>query len=276
VIDVALLPSGTVDTTLTSQSDLTYANSLLMPLTSFAQSQSQTSSTIDIWKLLNSLFVGYYWFILGDLGQSSPVTYNILNDFLLPSNFSQPLIRHPPTNNLFFNTTLAETVFSNIGLNDTALVDAITIPNWAANEPSPKFRWTYLCNQRQLKPVLDLIVSVFGLALSLLHGMYFVGIVLLGWILRRCGHEPGQTAARLEQNGSNRSGYPMFHRVGRWFREVFRRRGNRNQEQWEMVPGEGSNEEEQEGKELGMREEENKDEWTGEDDELNEWRYFGG
>jgi len=224
-----------------------------MPLTSFAQSQSQTSSTIDIWKLLNSLFVGYYWFILGDLGQTSPVTYNILNDFLLPSNFSQPLIHHAPTNNLFFNTTLAETVFSNIGLNDTALVDAITIPNWAVNELSPKFRWTYLCNQRQLKPVLDLIVSVFGLALSLLHGIYFVGIVLLGWILRRCGHEPGQTAARLEQNGSNSK-----------------------QEQWEMVPGEGSNEEEQEGKEQGMREEENKDVWTGEDDELNEWRYFGG
>jgi hypothetical protein len=245
-----------------------------MPLTSFAQAQSQTSSTIDIWKLLNSLFVGYYWFILGDLGQLSPVTYNILNDFLLPSNFSEPLINHMFTNNLFRNATLAETVFSNIGLNDTALVDAITIPKWAANEPLPKFRWTYLCNQRQLKPTLDLIVSVFGLALSLLHGIYFVSIVLLGWILRRCGHKPGQRAAGWERNGNNRSDFPLFRRVGRWFGEIFRRRGNRNGEEWEMVPREGNEYEQEEGEQRA--EEENEDPWVGEDDELNEWRYFGG
>jgi len=108
------------------------ANSLLMPLTSFAQAQSQPSPTIDSWKLLNSLFVGYYWFILGDLGQPSPVTYNFRSNFLVPSNFSQAPINHTSTNNLFLNTALAGTVFSDIGLHETALVDAITIPNWAA------------------------------------------------------------------------------------------------------------------------------------------------
>jgi hypothetical protein len=183
---VALSSDGTVDTTRTSQSDLVQANNLLAPLKSFAQ--SQTSPELDTWKLLNGLFVGYYWFVLGDLAQVSPVTYNTPSGFLVPSSFSQPAILHPSTNNLFLNTTLARTVFSNIGLNGTgaAIVDAITIPNWGATtKPLPKFRWLYLCNQRQLKPWLDLIVSVFGLALSLLHVVYSVGIIVLGWIMSR-------------------------------------------------------------------------------------------
>jgi len=193
VINVALSSTGIIDTVRTSQSDLAQANNLLLPLTSFAQAQSQAGSTIDIWKLLNGLFVGYYWFILSDLGQDRPVTYNILNDFLLPSNFSQPLINHTSTNNLFLNTTLAGTVFSNIGLDETFLVDAITIPNWAqAKLPLPTLRWTYLCNQRQLKPALDLIVSVFGLALSLLQSIYFVGIEVFEWIFSREGNRPSR------------------------------------------------------------------------------------
>jgi len=186
IINVALSPDGAVDTVRTSQSDLAQANSLLVPLKSFAQ--LQTSSVIDIWKLLNGLYVGYYWFVLGDLGQTSPVTFNNSADFLVPLNFSQPLVNHTPTNNLFLNTTLAETVFFNIGLNETAFVSAVTIPNWAAKERLPKFRWTYLCNQRQLKPSLDLVVSVFGLALSLLHSIYVVGLILFGWILSCSGH----------------------------------------------------------------------------------------
>jgi hypothetical protein len=136
IIGVNLFPNGTVDTLRTSQSDLTEANKLLRPLTSFAQ--SQTNVTIDIWKLLNSLFVGYYWFILGDLGQGSLVSYNVPGEFLVPESFSGSLIYHTPKNNLFLNPALARTVFSDIGLNDTTLVNAITIPNWAANEPAPK------------------------------------------------------------------------------------------------------------------------------------------
>jgi hypothetical protein len=172
------------DTTRTSQSELAKANSLLVPLKSFAQ--SRTSPEVDIWKLLNSFFVEYYWFVLGDLGQVSPVTYNNSDGFLVPLNFSRPAILHPSTNNLFLNTTLAGTVFSDIGLNETGtdVVHAITIPNWgAAKKPLPKFRWMYLCNQRWLKPGLDLVVSVFGLALSLLHTIYGVGMKLLGGIL---------------------------------------------------------------------------------------------
>jgi hypothetical protein len=195
-----LSPNGTIDTNRTSQSDLALANSLLRPLTLFARAQSQTSPAIDIWKLLNSLFVGYYWFILGDLGQESPVSYNVPDDFLVSSNF-----KYSWTNNLFLNPTLAGTVFSNVGVNET-LVDALTIPNWAENEPLPKFRWTYLCNQRQLKPALDLVVSVFGLALSLLHSVYVVSILLFGWILWSYGHNADQAQVQPEAQGEGSGG----------------------------------------------------------------------
>jgi len=136
---------------------------------------------------------------LGDLGQASPVTFNNPANFLVPLNFSLPLINHTSTNNLFFNTTLARTLFSNIGLNEAA-VDAITTPGWAkGNERLAIFRWIYLCNQRQLKPTLDLVVSVFGLSLSLLHGIYTVLIALFGWIYSR--YPPPKTVAR-EEGGS--------------------------------------------------------------------------
>ena len=153
------------------------------------------------------------------------MTYNVLKDFLLPSNFSQPLIHHTSINNLFFNTTLAGTVFSNIGLNDTALVDAITIPNWAAMKP-PKFRWNYLCNQRQLKPTLHLIVSVFGLALSLLHSIYAVFLMLFGLILRTLGlgnWKQNREAARPDQHENNRPIGFWFERLGRGIVKVCRR-----------------------------------------------------
>jgi hypothetical protein len=42
-----------------------------------------------------------------------------------------------------------------------------------------------------------------------------------------------------------------------------------------MMPREGNEDEQEEG-EQRMGEEENEDPWVGEDDELNEWRYFGG
>lgn len=193
IVNIALSPEGTVDTIRTSQSDLAQATRLLTPLASFVQ--SQTNSTIDIWKLLNGLFVGYYWFILGDLGQTSPVNFNNSADFLVPLNTSEPLIYHAPTNNLFLNTTLAESVFSDIGLDET-IVGAITIPHWAANGPSPKFRWIYLCTEKVLKPFLPLVVSVFGLSFGLLSTIYLGGIQVFGWILSCTGHKRGRTDQR--------------------------------------------------------------------------------
>jgi hypothetical protein len=181
VINVTYLANGTVDSIRTPQSDFTQANLLLEPLESFVH--SHTSAEVDIWNLLGGLFVGYYWFVLADLGQSSPTTYNTPSQFFVSPIFSQPT-SHNDTNNPILYPSLSKTLYSNIGSNGSdeiaAVLDVVTTLN-SSVEADPTLRRIYLCNQRQLKPTLGLIVSVFGLSLSLLGSFYNVGVIILNW-----------------------------------------------------------------------------------------------
>jgi hypothetical protein len=57
-------------------------------------------STFDLWKLLNWIFVGYYWAFLADLGQVAPTAYD-----RTVANNPLPVI-YASTNNVFVNETL--------------------------------------------------------------------------------------------------------------------------------------------------------------------------
>lgn len=58
VINIAFLPDGSIDFNTTSANDLGLVNNLLQSLSDFAA--SRTAEVVDIWKVLNALFVGSY------------------------------------------------------------------------------------------------------------------------------------------------------------------------------------------------------------------------
>jgi hypothetical protein len=204
IIDIAYLPNGTIDFDHTSAGDFTQANSLLEPLLSFIQ--SQTNSTVDIWNIMNALFVGYYWFVLADLSQSSPTTYENSGQFLVPSNFSQP-VSHASANNIILNSTLSKIVFSQIGSNGSdelaAVVETVTRSNQTLGG-DPRIRRIYLCTLRQRKQFVNLIVSVFGVGFSLIATFYACGLEVL--TKGNIGREDGANNQREDGNGRERNG----------------------------------------------------------------------
>lgn len=191
IVDVAFLPNGSIDLSHTSTTDFTQASSLLLPLQSFIQ--TQTNSTIAIWNIMNALFLGYYWFVLADLGHSSPTTYENSGPFVVPSNFSQPT-SHSSTNNILLNSTLSNVVFSQIGSNGSdelaAVLDIVT----RSNQPlggDPRIRRIYLCILRQRKEFVILIVSVFGVGFSLIATFYSWSLFCLTRYRRAEGERNG-------------------------------------------------------------------------------------
>lgn len=212
IINVALTPNGSVDITHTAQPDLIRATTLLQPVLAFAKTQS--TSIVNVWKLLNALFVGWYWFVLADLGQISPTTYANSSTYLRPSDFSLP-VSYPSTNNILLNTGLSKDVFFDIGLNGSAVAlssfEILTTLNGSANpdaEGNPKIRRIYLCNVREVKGILSLLVSVLGLGFSLMGTFWRGGMFILTRIPSLTAGDPQilmnqtQTEDSLSMEGS--------------------------------------------------------------------------
>lgn len=185
VINIAYLPDGSIDFTRTPVDNHIQASNLLQPLVFFMQ--SQTSPDIDIWKLLNALFVGYYWFILADLGQSSPTLYAYTNSsqYFVPSNFSQP-VSYSALNNIIFNSTLANIVFGNIISNGSEIANSLHIATNATLSPDvdSRIRRIYLCTVMQAKPFVNLIVSVLGVGFGLILAFISYGLFMLKLLSR--------------------------------------------------------------------------------------------
>jgi hypothetical protein len=188
IIDISYSTNGSIDFTRTSIADFNQANTLLQPLLSLLQ--SRTNSSLNIWKVLNTLFIGYYWFILFDLGETSPTIYSNSSQYLVPLDFSQP-ISYPNTNNIILNSTLSTLIFSNTILDIRPdkveemddILEAIALFNGASNG-DPRIRRIYLCTERQRKQVMNLLVSVFGQGLGLIMAGLTIGLFLLAKFLR--------------------------------------------------------------------------------------------
>ena len=72
-IPVYFLPTGDIDNTRTSQSDLSAIGTILGPsLKVFNQTATQQGVNVDFWKLINFIFIGYHWLMLANLGQITP------------------------------------------------------------------------------------------------------------------------------------------------------------------------------------------------------------
>lgn len=71
-IPITFLPTGEIDTTRTSEQDMSRANSILAPTIQILQS---VIPGFDFWKLANWIFVSWYWMILYDFGQIGPTVH---------------------------------------------------------------------------------------------------------------------------------------------------------------------------------------------------------
>lgn len=190
-IPIVFLPTGDIDFTRTNPNDYILANNILRPTITLLR--AAINPTFDIWRLLNWVFVSFYWTILADLGQIAPTTYNLTN-FLEGSpvwiaNTSQPQQFFPPTNNIFVNETLFD-IYSAYLRNTLLPFDpAFKVPAFSSlsseNQLMPVetgFIPSYACLQRQWKGVLSAIISVLVADYALFFGPYHAYLWFFGWL----------------------------------------------------------------------------------------------
>jgi hypothetical protein len=184
ILNIYYSTDGSVNLTKTATTDFSLANNLLQPLVTILQSRS--NSSINIWTLLNSLFLRYYWFLLFDLGHTSPQIYSHSAKYVVPDDFSQP-ISYPTTNNVILNSSLADLIFRrNPVLTNPSpigeyrfvpggemgrVLDAISRFNGSVSGDS-RIRRIFLCTEKTRKHVMNLLVSVFGQGFGLITAFF--------------------------------------------------------------------------------------------------------
>jgi hypothetical protein len=96
---ISFLPTGKIDAIHTLPEILRNVTLILEPTIMLMQHISGDPA-FNIWKLLNFVFVSYYWLLLRDLGEIAPTAYNFsISDSPQTTIF-------PSTNNVFINETL--------------------------------------------------------------------------------------------------------------------------------------------------------------------------
>lgn len=189
-IPIAFLPTGEIDTTHTTTGNLTIANELLAPTIAIVRLLTGDSS-FDLWKLLNWMFVGYYWAFLADLRQVAPTAY----DRTVANN---PLpVTYASTNNVFVNETLFN-IYS-IYIQETILPiiqsfgSDISLFQWLVPlnnitrlyTTETTFLRTYSCSKREKKVWVSLLISVVAADYALIVGTYRLFLFIMGWNQRR-------------------------------------------------------------------------------------------
>ena len=154
------------------------------------------SPTIDIWRLINWVFVSFYWIILYDFGQVGPTMYPY-SGYTVPGspiaviNTSIPATFYPPINNIFVNNTLFE-IYSDYMRNTLLPIANVSLPEFSPLDSSNRldpaqaqFLRTYNCLRRQSKGALSGIISVLAANYALFFGACSLFLLIAGWIQRR-------------------------------------------------------------------------------------------
>jgi len=188
---IAFLPTGQVDMTLTSPSDLAAANQLLAPTIQLVN-QFATASNLqdfDFWVLISWIFVSHYWITLLDFGQLAPSTFTYNETTGAIESYAP--IRYPSTNNIFVNQTLFE-IYS-------AYLHNVIIPLFEYGDVFPSefsqlsdtnqltgrnlsLEILYSCTDLQLKTPGDLVISVLVADWAFISTFYALILLGGGWL----------------------------------------------------------------------------------------------
>jgi hypothetical protein len=177
-LNIAFLPTGSVDKEKTEDIDLALANSLLNSTISLLGFNGNTD---EFWRLLNWVVVSHYWIFLGSLGQVVPTTYVPTENWVYP-DFSQPTA-YPSTYNIFVNNTLfqiysaylRETIMPLLGFALASPFQPLSETNHL-NPSMSTFLRSYTCQFPKLKG--GWIFSVFAVDFAFISGAYKLAMFL--------------------------------------------------------------------------------------------------
>jgi len=194
ILHIAFLATGELDHANTKDTDLATANAILKPLTDPLKLLSLTTGMdLDIWRILNFIWIGSYWTILLDLGQISPVTYSQQPTQAFYTDDFSKVRSYAPTNNIFYNDTLF-TIYSTYLLKTFAPLMNATAPAAGfapltetnrINATETSFKRSYTCNVRRWKAPLTALVSILVAQYTLIRGGYSIVIFVATWFQKR-------------------------------------------------------------------------------------------
>ena len=175
---ICFLPTGEIDTIHTLSETLAKVNVILEPTISLMRLISGDPA-FDIWKCFNFLFVGYYWWLLADLGEIAPTAY----DYTIP---------YSPQTNTFqiYSAYIMNTIIpflNSFDANSTlGLLPLIPLNDATRLRPfETTLLRSYSCASREMKNWINLIVSVFAADYALIAGSYGLLVIVLSWSQKR-------------------------------------------------------------------------------------------
>ena len=164
--------------------------------------------TINIWELINWVYVVHYWSLLYDFGQVQPSLYKrsgLFPDIYVPNEY-------PDMNNIFINDTLFEIYglyFTNTivpllgGSNrDAYSFKALDLTN-QLKPVHVAFNVPYLCTQMQLKTPLSVLISVLSANYTFINPVFAFIMIFGGWYQRKQHPKEGTLFLLLELSLAN-------------------------------------------------------------------------
>jgi len=188
-LQISFLPTGEIDYTRTSSSDLISATSLISPII------AQLGPNIDPWKFLNWFVVSFYWLFLLDVGQSFPTTYTTKPQDIVVleiPNFLSP-VTHTSRNNILLNSTLRQgyATFMNdsilpfLNLSHIAPFQPIEGQDLSMIPGQRTFVRSYDCVFRQLRQGFSAFIQVLIADYVLLAGGFKVFCIIARMMQKR-------------------------------------------------------------------------------------------
>lgn len=188
MIPISFLPTGEIDTNHTSLADFHKANALLAPTASYMASITKNTA-FDLWKLINWVFVSYYWIFLADLGQTATTVYPQALNY-------DNSVQYSSENNIFVNETLFEIYSSYLKESILPLLrlmrPGLTLPEFLPLDDNNRLQpidisllRSYSCLERQLKGWASATISILVADYALIAGPYKLFIFVAGWLQRR-------------------------------------------------------------------------------------------
>jgi hypothetical protein len=205
---IFFLPTGQVDTTLTSPTDLNNANTALAPTIQLVSQAASHIPNFQFWELMNWMFVSHYWALLADFGQVAPATF-IYNVTTGTVESYTPVV-YSSANNIFVNDTLFD-VYHAYLLNTVLPLFGYVLPEFnPLNETNQlsnnnvSLKLLYSCTDLQLKSFQGFVVSIFVADWALITTLYALVLFAGAWYeqLHRqdgsiafdvCANRPGNT-----------------------------------------------------------------------------------
>lgn len=189
ILSICFLPTGEIDHTRTSSSDLIAATNLISPII------TQLGPITDPWKFLNWFVVSFYWLFLLDVGQPFPTTYTTKPQDIVVleiPNFLSP-VTHTSSNNLLLNSTLRQ-IYATF-MNDS-IMPFLNLSHIAPFQPiegqdvsmipgQRTFIRSYDCVFRQLRQGFSAFIQVLIADYVLLAGGFKAYCIIAGMLQKR-------------------------------------------------------------------------------------------